>query len=126
MARKKSNGSALVAAAASQQENGFDVPEGFEVRDFGIPLKRDGDVLQGVYEGPGKAKEMRKGKKIQKVGTYIVNKGGAKIEVLASSQLEQFFATCEEGDEVWIKRVGQIEGGKGRVNQYLTAVRHAQ
>lgn len=114
MASKKTNANVNEAAAILA---GGELPNGFVVRETGIPLKKAGDVLTGVYGGQGKGKMIRK----KMVPTFIVNGG----EILASAQLAAFFATCEKGDEVWIKRLGQVEGGKGRVNQYLTAVKSA-
>lgn len=100
-------------------------PVGFERRTFGIPLQREGDVLQGVYVGPGKPKVIKKGKRQDKVPTFSVKRvEGGTVEVLATSQLAQFFETCKPGDEVWIRRGGTIKAGQfGRVTEYETAAK---
>lgn len=114
------NSAARRLVAAVEAVEAMEPPKGFKVVEGGIPLRQPGDVLEGVYQGKGPDKKIKK----KTIGTYLVErKGGGVVEVLASSQLEGFFAGCKKGQQVWIQRLGTVAGGKGRVNQYRCAVK---
>lgn len=112
---------ALDLVAAVQAAQG-EIPEGFKPVAFGAVLSKEGDIVCGEYQGAGKAVAI-KGQK-GKVTTFKVDDvDRGEVQILASAQVEQFFAGVEVGQEVWIQRGPQVKGGKGRVNTYRFAVR---
>ena len=99
------------------------VPEGFTPVSFGAVLSKEGDSITGVYRGKGPVKKVKN----KEVSTYKVQRAdGAMVEILASSQVADFFGGRKEGDAIWIKRGPQVKGGKGRVNTFEFAFRAAE
>lgn len=116
MARK----SEKLEETSSVLDEAKNVPRGFKVRDFSIPLAKIGDSVIGVYVGQGQPRKMKKGK----VKTYLVERDdGAKVLLLGAYQLDQFFETVKAKQRVFIKLIGKRKAGRfGRLNEYMTAV----
>lgn len=114
---KKSAAQELIEAVVGKPVASGEIPAGFNVvARSGNPFKVPGDIVTGVYGGPGEPLKL-KGKR--PIPTYRV---GA-VALLASSQISAFFDSIEPGIEVWIRFDGQVAGGKGRVNTYTFATR---
>lgn len=100
-------------------------PAGFQKVYTGPRLKRVGEQLQGTYIGVGPERKI--GKKV--VGTYLIKEDGSgtEVELRASNQLDQFFATVQKGWGIWIARSGQAETSSGRrVNTFEFAIRRGK
>jgi hypothetical protein len=96
-------------------------PKGYTSVSFGPALGNEGDVVEGIYLGPGKPWKGKKGKMIP---TYMIKtEPGGDVRILGAVQIDQFMVTVKPGWGVWIRRGKQIKGGKGRVTLYDFAVR---
>jgi hypothetical protein len=99
------------------------LPKGFVEVSSGLPLAKPGDIVIGVYVGPGKPKKVKQ----KLVDTYIIAREGTgeMVTLLASAQIQAFFATVKPKQTVYIERVGKVAGGQGGsgVNTYRFAVR---
>lgn len=95
-------------------------PEGFKRRRYGPALSKEGDEITGKFVGEGVKRKIGRGKPARMF--KIETDGGAVVEIVGSAQIAQFLDDCKKGQRVWIKRLSQVKGGKGRVNQYDFAV----
>lgn len=99
-------------------------PAGFTPVSFGPALGKDGDMVCGKYLGRGEDRDVKRGRKTDKVSMYRIHDDErGQIEIMGGAQMDAFFATVKIGLKVWIRRDGQGKTSQGnKVNLYSFAI----